>query len=238
MDTIIVMTNDVKCRDTDYIDFLIGSPKLFSCTEAAKVQPKGPNPPAHDAFTRLLIRLEPDFRNLVARGPTARPPQGRAAGPRRFGLGQALRQGDGPGHPPLVGQSTTPSSAASTWSPCCGPTAIARSLATTGFMTTPKDGLTKNDHFRAMVKAAHERGFAPDCVAFDGWYGSLENLKLIRGLGWHWADAAEGQPPGQPRPAGDQGGRRDGDRGRWDDSPSGRLRPDPGLQDRLPRRGH
>jgi putative transposase len=53
-----------KCRDTDYIDFLIGSPKLFSCTEAAKVQPKGPNPPAHDAFTRLLLRLEPDPETL------------------------------------------------------------------------------------------------------------------------------------------------------------------------------
>ena len=49
-----------------------------------------------------------------------------------------------------------------------------------------KDGLTKNDHFRAMVAAAHERGFAPDCVAFDGWSSSLDNLKLIRGLGWRW----------------------------------------------------
>ena len=54
------MTNDVKCRDTDYIDFIIASPKLFSCTEAAKVQPESLHPPAHDAFTRLLHRLEPD----------------------------------------------------------------------------------------------------------------------------------------------------------------------------------
>ncbi len=37
-----------------------------------------------------------------------------------------------------------------------------------------------------MLDTAHERGFAPDCVAFDGWYSSLENLKLIRGLGWRW----------------------------------------------------
>ena len=49
-----------------------------------------------------------------------------------------------------------------------------------------KDGLTMNDHFRAMVTTAHDRGFAPDCVAFDGWYSSLENLKLIRSLGWRW----------------------------------------------------
>src|SRR5215210_3206731 len=49
-----------KCRDTDYIDFLIASPRAFTCTEAAAVQPESSEPPAHDAFTRLLHRLEPD----------------------------------------------------------------------------------------------------------------------------------------------------------------------------------
>src|SRR5437899_1827592 len=34
--------------------------------------------------------------------------------------------------------------------------------------------------------AAHERGFKPRCVAFDGWYSSLDNLKLLRELGWTW----------------------------------------------------
>src|SRR3954462_12244748 len=53
-----------KCTATDYINFLIASPKNFSCTEAAKVQPEAPDPPAHDAFTRLLHRLEPDPRTL------------------------------------------------------------------------------------------------------------------------------------------------------------------------------
>jgi hypothetical protein len=48
------------------------------------------------------------------------------------------------------------------------------------------DGLTKNDHFHALLKAAHGRGFQPECVVFDSWYGSLENLKLIRGFGWIW----------------------------------------------------
>ena len=27
--------NAVKCHATDYIDFLIGSPRIFTCTEAA-----------------------------------------------------------------------------------------------------------------------------------------------------------------------------------------------------------
>ncbi len=53
-----------KCVDTDSIDFLIASPKAFCCTEAAAVQPETPDTPAHDAFTRLLHRLEPDPATL------------------------------------------------------------------------------------------------------------------------------------------------------------------------------
>src|SRR3954451_4952210 len=64
--TMALMTNDVKCRDTDYIDFIIASPKSFSCTEAAKVQPESHDPPAHDALPRLWIRLEPDPESLSA----------------------------------------------------------------------------------------------------------------------------------------------------------------------------
>ncbi len=71
------MTNDVKCHDTDYIDFIIASPKLFSCTEAAKVQPEAVDPPAHDAFTRLLLRLVPDPKTLWQE---AGPLVGRAGG--------------------------------------------------------------------------------------------------------------------------------------------------------------
>ena len=29
-------------------------------------------------------------------------------------------------------------------------------------------------------------GFKPACVVFDSWYGSLENLKRIKDLGWIW----------------------------------------------------
>src|SRR5436305_4417242 len=56
--------NAVRCRDTDYIDFLIASPRIFTCTEAVKVQPESSQAPAHDAFTRLLHRLEPDPETL------------------------------------------------------------------------------------------------------------------------------------------------------------------------------
>ncbi|MEN9847286.1 MAG: hypothetical protein RL368_26 [Pseudomonadota bacterium] len=48
------------------------------------------------------------------------------------------------------------------------------------------DNLSKHDHFASLVKVVHARGFNPECVCFDGWYSSLENLKLIRKLKWHW----------------------------------------------------
>ena len=48
----------------------------------------------------------------------------------------------------------------------------------------PGDGLDKNQHFRAMLQTAKERGFSPAYVAFDSWYSGLDNLKAIRSHGW------------------------------------------------------
>jgi putative transposase len=174
-----------KCTATDYINFIIASPKLFSCTEAAKVQPEVPDSPAHDAFTRLLLRLEPDPSTLWEE---AQPLVLRKGGllvlddstldklyAKKMDL--VTRHWSGKHHAVVRGINLT------------------TLLWTDGDRQVPcdyrlydmaKDGLTKNDHFRAMVLTAHGRGFVPDCVAFDGWYSSLENLKLIRGLGWRW----------------------------------------------------
>jgi hypothetical protein len=45
----------------DYIHFLLASPRVVSGTEAARVQPADEaQATAHDAFTRLLHRPEPD----------------------------------------------------------------------------------------------------------------------------------------------------------------------------------
>ena len=49
-----------------------------------------------------------------------------------------------------------------------------------------KDGKNKNDHFKDMGLAAKERQFQPKSVIFDSWYSSIDNLKLIRSLKWHW----------------------------------------------------
>ena len=69
------------------------------------MQPDSPFAPAHDSFTRLLHRLEPDPEALWDE---AEPLVEKAKGvlviddshPR-----QAPRQADRPGHPPLVGQA-------------------------------------------------------------------------------------------------------------------------------------
>ncbi len=50
----------------------------------------------------------------------------------------------------------------------------------------PEDGKTKNDHFRAMLVKAKQRGVIPEAVVADSWYSSLDNVKCIRDLGWTW----------------------------------------------------
>jgi putative transposase len=56
--------NPPRCTDDDYINFVIASPRSVSATEAAEVQGDEEQSPAHDAFTRLLHRLEPDAETL------------------------------------------------------------------------------------------------------------------------------------------------------------------------------
>ena len=48
------------------------------------------------------------------------------------------------------------------------------------------DGKTKNDHFGDMLGVAKNRGFTSECVLFDGWCSSLDNLKRLKNCGWHW----------------------------------------------------
>jgi hypothetical protein len=58
--------NPPRATADDYIQFLLGTPKVASAAEAARVQPAAADAPAHDAFSRLLARLEPDPATLWA----------------------------------------------------------------------------------------------------------------------------------------------------------------------------
>jgi putative transposase len=179
------MMNVTKCHDTDYIDFLIASPKTFSCTEAATVQPPAPDAPSHDAFTRLLLRIEPDPEALWQE---ARPLVHRAGG--RLVLDDSTLDKPYARKIELVGRHWSGKHHA-----VVSGINLITLLWTDGdrslpcdyrLYDKPNDGLTKNDHFLAMLRVAAARGFAPECVAFDGWYSGLENLKALRDLGWRW----------------------------------------------------
>ncbi len=177
--------NGPKCTDTDYIDFLVASPRVVSGTEAARVQPEQASPPAHDAFTRLLHRLEPDPTVLWAEAaPLVEREQGILVlddstldKPYARKIELVTRHWSGKHHRVVRGIN------------------LLTLLWTAGERLIPvdyrlydkaRDGLTKNDHFRALLATAHQRGFTPACVVFDSWYASLDNLKAIRGYGWQW----------------------------------------------------
>jgi putative transposase len=176
--------NAARCTAEDSIQFLIGGNGRASCVEAARSQPI-PGGPAHDAFTRVLIRQSPDpatvwdeAQHLVERrrgvlvvdDSTLDKPFGRKiAYVQRHWSGKHKRIVWGINLVTLL------------WTD--GNAIVPVDVRVTHPAT---DGQTKNAHARAMFTTANERGFTPAYVLFDAWYSSLDNLKAVRGLGWHW----------------------------------------------------
>ena len=175
--------NKAKVKEEDYINFLIGTPKVCSATEAERVQPEGKNKAAHDAFTRLLHRLEPDAEVLWE--------EGSREVKRKEGIividdstldhvysnkmELVSYHWSGKNHEVVKGIN------------------LVTLLWTQGDRHIPcdyriyeKEGKTKNDHFIDMIEEAKKRGFEPECVVFDSWYSSLANLKQIRNYNWFW----------------------------------------------------
>jgi putative transposase len=177
--------NPPKCNDEDYINFLIATPRQVSATEAARVQPEREEALAHDAFTRLLQRLEPDAETvwheaqtqvslahgiLVLDDSTLDKPYAKK-------MELVTRHWSGKHHAVVRGIN------------------LITLLWTEGDRHVPcdyrvfdkaQDHLTKNDHFQHMLNTAQGRGFQPACVVFDGWYAGLDNLRLIRSFQWLW----------------------------------------------------
>jgi putative transposase len=178
--------NAPKVTATDYIQFLIASPRVVSGTEAARVQPQsGAGAAAHDAFTRLLHRLEPDPEVLWAES-SPQVERGRGV----LVLDDTTLDKPYARHMDLVSRH---------WSGkhqrVVDGINLLTLLWTDGERYIPidyriydkvRDGKTKNDHFRDLLAVAHERGFKPECVLFDTWYSALDNLKVVRGYGWRW----------------------------------------------------
>lgn len=177
--------NPPKCNEEDYINFVIASPRQITATEAERVQPESTNAPAHDAFTRLLTRLEPDAATLWAEAKTQIDENkgilvlDDSTLDKPYSKFNALvyRHYSGKHHKVVAGIN------------------LITLLWTEGDRAVPcdyrifdkdLDGKTKNDHFSEMLMEAYERGFNPQMVCFDSWYSSIENLKLIRGLNWYF----------------------------------------------------
>lgn len=176
--------NPAKCTDQDYIDFLIAHPSHCSATEAERVTPES-TPKAHDSYTRLLHRLEPDSdmlwqevssqvrrrsNVLVLDDSTLDKPYARRMDLVSWhwsGKHQRVVKGIN-----LVTLLWTDGDV----------------LVPTDYRIYNKDGdnRSKNDLFAEMITTAHERGFSPEMVLFDSWYASLENLKLLRDKGYRW----------------------------------------------------
>lgn len=177
--------NPPKCNEYDYINFLIATPRTYTCTEAARVQPDQDNPPAHDALTRLLHRLEPSPEQLWSEVKGSVRLQGGllvlddSTLDKLYAQKIALvtRHWSGKHHAVVKGINLI----SLLWTD--GDSHIPCDYR---LYDKPGDKLTKNDHFLALLETARARGFQPQCVAFDSWYASLSNLKTIRDYGWIW----------------------------------------------------
>lgn len=182
--------NTAKLNDEDFIDFLIATPKQATATEAARCQPTRENAPAHDAFTRLLQRLEPQADVLW-----------REVEPQLRRDGGVLIIDDSVLDKPYARKMEL---VHHVWSGKHKQVVKGIDLITLlwsdGDRHLPcdyrlydkSDGKTKNDHFQDMITTAHERGFQPRLVLFDSWYSSLDNLKIVRKYNWKWLTQIKG----------------------------------------------
>ncbi len=177
--------NAPKCTEYDYINFLVAAQQVFSAVEAARSHPESDNRPAHDAYTRLLQRLPPDsealwaevrgcidlLKGLLVIDDTT------LDKPYASQMALVSRHWSGKHHEVVQGINLI----SLVWSD--GDTCLPCDYR---LYHKAQDGLSKNDHFQALLQQAQARGFQPALVAFDSWYSSLDNLKLVRDFGWDW----------------------------------------------------
>lgn len=174
-----------KCTSSNFVNFLISTYHACSCTEASRCLPDEPVSIAHDSVKRLLERqphhtealydeakrlIRADEGVLVIDDSTLDKPYSHQ-------IELVTRHWSGKHHRVVQGIN------------------LISTIWTDGSAIVPidfriycpdNDGKNKNDHFRDMLRAADERKFQPGCIIFDSWYSSIDNLKLIRSLKWHW----------------------------------------------------
>lgn len=177
--------NPPKFDEYDYINFLTATPRIYTCTEAERVQPDRKEGPSHDSINRLLRRIPAnaaslreeslmfaDRKNgvLVADDSTLDKPYAQK-------IGLVGRHWSGKHHRVVSGINlvSLPGTDGDAHIPC-----------DFRICYKPDDGKTKNDHFTDMLSKAKTMGFGPECVLSDTWYASLKNLGTINGYDWFW----------------------------------------------------
>lgn len=167
-----------------YTNFLIANGNRYSSVEASKALNMVPRAPAHDSISRWLLEqtFEPnDLWQQVQE---------------KVNLKSSLIVDD-----TVLDKRWSPENelAGFHWSGNAHDVirgiSLVNLLATSGDDCIPVDyrvyeGKTgeknKNEHFLDMLKLAKKRAFKPDYVMADSWYSSLDNMKAIKSLGWHF----------------------------------------------------
>lgn len=173
-----------KCSLELYSSFLLASQSRYSAAELARVSPDD-NPMSHDAVNKWLKKSEFKPAEIWNQ---AKPLVDRRSGylaaddsvlDKRYSRNNELvkLQYSGNEHGLVKGID------------------LVNLLWTDGKKFVPVDyriyqkdvdGKDKNDLFLEMLKRAANRGFSPLYVLMDSWYGSVKNLKFIRGKNWHF----------------------------------------------------
>lgn len=177
--------NPPKCKMEDYINFIMGSPQIFTCTEVAKVQEGVNNAPSHDSVNRLLNR---DMDSITELHNEAMRFINLKSGvlilddstidkPYAQHIELVSHHWSGKHHAVVKGINLL----TLLWSD--GDAHIPYDYR---IYCKEHDKKTKNDHFDDMLSEAALQGFEPSYVLFDSWYSGLNNLKAIRKHGWHW----------------------------------------------------
>ena len=189
--------NKPKVTEYDYMDFLIGTRKVYSCPEAERVQPDETGGPSHDAFTRQPHRLFPTTGRL------------RSEAEEHADLSEGCLIADDGASDKLYSRKIEPVTRhrSGKHRKAVAGINLPTLLRTDGERYIPvafriynrsAGGPTRNDHFRTMLRTAAERGFSPESVLFDSRYSGPENLKLIRLPGWRRTTRLKDNRPTNP----------------------------------------
>jgi hypothetical protein len=184
------MAQKQKCKLSLYRDFLIANQNRYSGLELSKVEPS--RNMSHDSVTRFLMRRDFQPKDVW-----------RFAKPLVEEISPDLSGGYLIGDDTVIAKPFARENELATWQysgqkhDIVNGMGLVNLLYSTGagadhipvdyrLYSPTHDGKNKNDHFKDMLDVAGKRGFHPDYVLMDSWYGSLDNLKHIKRKGWHW----------------------------------------------------